>query len=90
MTFQLDRIDAVPLAADNFSVEYRAWVAVLVDSLNSVINTVENALNNLAAPQFTTAEIAALVSDAPNGALFYDTTLNQLQAKVNGVLVVLA
>lgn len=44
MAVFLDRIDAVPLAADPFSDEYKAWVTVLVDSLNSVINTVEQNL----------------------------------------------
>lgn len=37
----LDRIDSVPLAADNFSSEFQSWLTVLVDSLNSVINTLE-------------------------------------------------
>lgn len=40
----LDRIDAVPLAADAFSNEYKAWVTVLVDSLNSAIQTIEDSL----------------------------------------------
>jgi hypothetical protein len=44
MTMLLDRIDSVPLAADAFSEEYKAWVAILVDSLNSVINTIEPVL----------------------------------------------
>lgn len=90
MAVFLDRIDAVPLAADDFSFEFRAWLAVLVDSLNSALSQIQNNFNSLSAPQYTTIDIAANLADAANGALFYDTDLNQLQAKVNGILVVLA
>ncbi len=37
----LDRIDSVPLAADEFSFEFRAWATVLVDSLNSIVAAIE-------------------------------------------------
>jgi len=90
MALNLDRFDSVPLTADDFSFEFRVWLTILVDSLNQVIGTIESSFNNLAAPSYTTVEIAALLADAPNGALFYDTDLDQLQAKVNGLLVVLA
>lgn len=83
----LDRIDAVPLAADNFSFEFRAWLAVLVDSLNSIVQTLED---NLIAPSYTTAQITVLAVNAQNGSIYYDITTHQLKAKVNDVIVVLA
>jgi len=83
----LDKIDSVPLEADNFSVEFRSWVTLLVDSFNINVQTLED---NLIAPQYTTAEITALAVSDPNGAIYYNTSTNQLQAKVNGVVVVLA
>ena len=89
MAIVLDRIDSVPLSSDELSTELKAWLTVLVDSLNTIVQVTENGFNNLAAPQYTTLQIAALLADAPNGSIYYDTDLNQLQAKVNGVLVVL-
>lgn len=85
----LDRIDAVPLAADPFSDEYKAWVTVLVDSLNSVIEAVEQSLNVLTVPSHTTAEIVSLSSSTPNGTLFYatDGTPPNLVALIDGSLV---
>jgi hypothetical protein len=88
-TIQLDRLDSVPLQADNFSFEFKAWVAILVDSLNTTIETIENEFNTPVqniAPSYTTAQIAALALTAPNGSLWYDTTANHLVALINGVV----
>lgn len=44
MAVFLDRIDTVPLLEDDFSFAYRQWVANLVDSLNEVINDIQDLL----------------------------------------------
>ena len=54
----LDRIDAVPLAADNFSDEYKAWVTVLVDSINSIVDIIDNIIINPVV--LTTTSVTAL------------------------------
>ncbi len=87
MTLHLDSIDAVPLAADQFSFEFRSWLAALVDNLNYTISQLQA---NTIAPSYTTTEITAMAPDADNGALFYDTTTNELKAKVNNIIVVIA
>lgn len=89
MTVFLNRIDAVPLAADPFSDEYKAWVTVLVDSLNSVISRVEESLNTLVVPSLTSAEIIAASANAANGTIWYavDGTPPNLVALIDGSLV---
>ena len=89
MAIFLDRIDAVPLGYDDLSFELDSWLSLVPDTLNENFQEIELAFNNLAAPQYTTLEITTLAVDAPNGALWYDTTTNQLKAKVNGVVVVI-
>jgi len=86
----LERVNSVPLGDDKLSPSLEQWFSNTVDTVNHSFTQVDDAFNNLAAPSYTTVEIAALLSAAPNGSLYYDVTLNQLQAKVNGVLVVLA
>ena len=83
----LDRVDSVPIAADEFSEQFTSWLIGLVDSFNINVQSLED---HLFAPQYTTTEITALAISDPNGAIYYDTTTNQLKAKVNGVVVVIA
>ena len=83
----LDRVDSVPVAADDFSAQFQSWLIGLADSFNINVQTLED---NLFAPQYTTSQITALALNDPNGAIYYNTSTNQLQAKVNGVVVVLA
>jgi len=91
MSIFLQRIDAFSPATDaEFSFSYTTWLAVLIDTLNEIIRVIQDALNQTSAPQYTTTQITALAVDAPNGTLWYDITTNQLKAKVNGVVVVLA
>lgn len=91
MAIFLQRIDAFSPAADSeFSFSYITWLAVLIDTLNGIISTIQDRLNQTSAPQYTTVQITALAVDAPNGTLWYDTDTNELKAKVNGVVVVLA
>ena len=40
----LDRIDSVPLLADPFSYQFKAWLGSLVDTLNSIMNQIEDTL----------------------------------------------
>jgi len=89
MSLFLDRIDAAPLLEDDFSFAYRAWCAVLVDSLNEVISDIQNAFNLLAAPQYTSTEINDMFSagDLVDGIILYDTVLNVYVGQISGALV---
>lgn len=91
MAIILDRVDAVPLNADDFSFEFKAWLSVLTDSLNAMIQQLEDYINLPYAPSYTTAEIntIAALTTTQNGTFFYDTDTNQLKAKVNGLPVVI-
>jgi len=42
MTLFLDRVDSVPLQTENFGFEFEQWLAVMVDSLNEVLEKIEN------------------------------------------------
>lgn len=91
MSLFLQRIDAFSPAADSeFSFSYITWLSVLIDTLNEIIATIQDALNQTSAPQYTTAQITTLALTSPNGTLWYDITTNELKALVNGVVVVLA
>jgi len=37
----LERIDSVPLAADNFSSEFSSWLTVLVDAIGSIVDDID-------------------------------------------------
>ena len=90
----LDRIDSAPINNDEFSFDFNSWVSVMIDTLNEDIQLIQNTLNGindgLIAPSFTTAQIAALALTAVNGTMWYDINTNQLKAKINGVVVVVA
>lgn len=94
MAIFLEKINAAPLNNEEFSFQMNSWISVLVDTLNEILVQIEDGLNRfdngLVAPSFTTAEITALAVSATNGTLWYDTTTNQLKAKVNNVVVVIA
>ena len=90
----LQRIDAVPLIGNGLNPELNRWLATLVDTLNTTIQEVQDALNalnqyGLTAPSFTTTQITALAVDAPNGTMWYDQTTNNLKAKINGIVVII-
>ena len=82
----LDRIDSVPLLADDFSYQFKAWLSVLVDTLNEIMGQLEIESNQVQAPHYTTAQIATLALTDPNGSLYYNTTTNHLYALINGVV----
>ncbi len=44
MTLALDRIDSAPLADSKFDFMFNQWVAVLVDSLNETIQSLQSAV----------------------------------------------
>ncbi len=89
MAINLERTDSVVLEGNSFTREFFSWITTLVDSLNTTIEQIENYVNLPYAPSFTTAQIATLSVNAPNGSWYYDTDTNQLKAKVNGVVVVI-
>lgn len=94
MAFFIERINSVALNNESFSSDFSAWLANTVDTLNESISEIQNALNRydngLIAPSYTTAEITAFAPNADNGTLWYDTDTDELKAKVNNVVVVIA
>jgi hypothetical protein len=86
----LQRIDAAPVIGTNFTVFFTQWLAVLVDTLNEIITTTQNSINETVAPSYTTAQITTLALTASNGTFWYDTDTNEIKALVNGVVVVIA
>jgi hypothetical protein len=95
----LDRIDAAPLADDDFSFSFNSWVSNIVDTLNESLNTIQNQLNGislgLVAPSLTTDQITALTMPTdlnninlyrPNGTIWFNTTLSKLQVQTAIVL----
>lgn len=89
MSLFLDRMDSAPLQEDEFSFAFKQWVAVLVSALNEDISDIQDAFNFLAAPQYTSIEIADLLSagDLVDGILLYDTVLNVYVGMQSGALV---
>ena len=87
MSLFLQRIDSAPLNDSDLSPEFRQWIAVLIDTLNEIIPTVQDSFNFLTAPSYTASEIAAMSTDLENGVFLYDTTNNVYVGKQSGVLV---
>lgn len=83
----LQRIDSAPIANSNFTVEFESWITILVDTLNVLIQDIQDAFNTLNASSYTTVEIAAMAADLPDGVLLYDTDLNVYVGKESGALV---
>jgi hypothetical protein len=84
----LDRIDACPLDNDDFSYPFNAWCANTVDTLNEIIENIQNQLNGLGTATFitnlTTVQIDALIAMnalpvLPLGSLWFDTTVGKLR-----------
>jgi hypothetical protein len=88
MTVFLDRVDAAPLSNTNFTFEYMQWVSVLVDSLNEVLEEIQDNLNLNTSQSYTAAQITALnAAGLPDGVILYDTDTNVYVGKENGTLV---
>ncbi len=87
MSIFLNDIDACPIANSDFDFDFNQWLAVLVDTLNEVIQRIEDALNIFYAPSYTSAEIAAFAADLEDGILLYDSTLNVYVGRAAGSLV---
>lgn len=86
----LDKIDTVPLFAEELSPPFEQWLSVLVDTLNENISSIEGVLGNgFQITSLTTAEITALSVDAPDGTIWYcnDHAPPCFVGKENGVLV---
>lgn len=87
MPLFLDKVDAAPLSNSNFPFDFNQWVAVLVDTLNEVIQDVQDSLNILNAPSYTSAQITTLNPTLLDGVILYDTDLDVYVGKANGALV---
>ena len=89
MPLFLDKIDAAPLSNTNFTFEYNSWVAVLVDTLNEIIQDIQDAFNLLPASGYTSTQIASMFAagDLVNGVLLYDSTNNEYVGVQSGALV---
>lgn len=46
MSVILDRVDSAPIRDNEFPFEFNQWLAVLVDTLNEVINALQDALDS--------------------------------------------
>lgn len=85
----LERIDGVPIHGnESLTFELQRWLTTLVDTLNSTIEEIQGYVQfGLTAPSYTDDQIADLAVNAPNGSMWYSTTINHIVAKVNGVVV---
>jgi hypothetical protein len=85
----LDRVDAAPISNSEFPFEFNQWLANTVDSLNEVINDIQNALTFLTSPNYTAAQISAFFTGGmlSNGVILYDTTNNEYVGMISGALV---
>jgi hypothetical protein len=88
----LDRINAAPIEADNFSFDFISWISTFVDTMNSILDDIQISLNSnddgIIVPQFTTAEIITLSATADDGTLWYctDSSPPNFVGKINGAL----
>lgn len=86
-----ERIDSVPLQSDSFSQDFESWLSVTVDSLNETLKNLQSFTEaSPVAKHYTSVEIINLLPVVPNGYFFYDTDTNELKAKVNDAIVVIA
>ena len=95
MLFFIEKIDAAPLADDDFSFSFNSWVSVMVDTLNEGLLNIQNQLNGQGIASFitlkTSAQITALINMnalpvLPIGSLWFDTTLNKLKVLVTAAV----
>lgn len=87
MTIFLDSFDVAPVRSDFFPFEFNQWLAVLVDTLNELSNTLQDSLNLLTAQSYTASEITALTPQLSNGIILYDSTNNVYVGMQSGSLV---
>ena len=89
MTLFLDRIDSAPVSDSDFSNLFVQWISVLIDTLNETLQTLQDSINFLEAPNYTATQITTLFGqgDIGNGILLYDTTNNVYVGIQNGALV---
>lgn len=89
MTIVIDSFDVAPVNSDIFPFEFNQWLAVLVDTLNEMVNNLLRSLNLLAAQSYTAVQINdfLLNGDLSNGILLYDSTNNVYVGMQSGSLV---
>ena len=85
----LDRVDAAPISNSDFPFEFNQWLANTVDTLNEIINDIQNALNIFVVPNYTATQISTMFSagQLSNGIVLYDTTNNEYVGMISGTLV---
>jgi len=70
----LNRIDAAPLYAEEFSFDFESWVSNFVDGLNFTLSEIQDEINSKnQLPQLTQAAIVALGPTAVDGEMWYCT-----------------
>lgn len=84
-----DRINAFTPSNHEFTFEFSGWIATTIDTMNSTISQIQGLFNLLPAPQYTAAEITALLGGGQlfNGVLLYDTTNHEYVGMQAGTLV---
>lgn len=88
MAIFLPKVDSFSAIMNSeFSFEFTAWLTVMIDTVNQVIQQLQNWLNLVEIPNYTDTEIAASGASWPNGVLVYDSVNNVYVGKQSGSLV---
>jgi hypothetical protein len=89
MTIFLENFDAAPLSGNEFTFDFNQWIAVLIDTLNEVVDDIQGALNLLTAQSYTDVEIATLQANSmlTDGIILYDSVNTCYVGRISGVLV---
>lgn len=89
MAINIDRFDVAPIRSDVFPFEFNQWLAVLVDTLNQLAQTLQQSLNLMTAQSYTATQIndMFLNNEFSNGILLYDSTNNLYVGMQAGALV---
>ena len=85
----LDRIDAAPISNSEFPFDFNQWLANTVDTLNEIINDIQNALTIFNAPSYTATQINNLFTagSLTDGIILYDSTNTEYVGMISGTLV---
>ncbi len=89
MTLFFDRIDTVPVINTGMDTQLMQWLGVLVDTLNSDIDRLQNSFNLLTAQSYTSTQITDMqaAGTLSDGILLYDSVLNLYVGRISGALV---
>lgn len=89
MAVVLDKVNNVPMRWEDFPSYFTQWLANTVDTMNEVIQDLQEFIDALPATPYTSTQITDLFTagSLPDGVLLYDTTLNEYVGQISGALV---